>query len=172
MGDAHRTPEASTADSGALAVATLFGLGRVPHLPGTTGSLAAALLFLALARFLPSQSIWLAHLLWLGILLPVSLWASAAAVRILGSSDPQTVVIDELVGQHLAFLPLAWAGVFQWKMWVAGFILFRAFDITKPFPLRRVERWRGGWGVVADDLLAGLYAAVILGLLRYSGFFA
>ncbi|MFQ5817236.1 MAG: phosphatidylglycerophosphatase A [Terriglobia bacterium] len=156
-------------EPGAVAVATLFGLGRIPRLPGTAGSLAAALLFLAFSRLLPGGSLLWAHLLWLGVLLPVSVWTSAAAVRVLGTSDPAPVVIDEALGQHLALLPLALPGAFEWKMWVAGFILFRAFDIAKPFPLRRVERWPGGWGVVADDILAGFYTAALLALLPYLG---
>lgn len=164
MTNATHSPE-----RGAVAVATLFGLGRIPRLPGTMGSLAAALLFLAFWRLLPAGSLLFAHLVWLGVLLPVSVWTSAAAVRALGAGDPAPVVIDEAVGQHLALLPLALPGAFEWKMWVAGFILFRLFDIAKPFPLRRVEHWPGGWGVVADDLLAGMYAAAVLALLRYSG---
>lgn len=155
-------------ERGAMAVATLFGLGRLP-VPGTPASAAAALLFLAMQRLLPAESLLLAHLVWLGVLLPVAVWTSAAAVRVLAQTDPQVVVIDEVVGQHLALLPLALPGAFEWKMWLGGFILFRAFDATKPFPLRRVERWPGGWGVVADDLLAGLYTAVALALLQYSG---
>lgn len=159
-------------ERGALAVATLFGLGRIPHLPGTAASLAAALLFLAFTRLLPPASLLFAHLVWLGVLLPVAVGTSSAAVRVWGVHDPSAVVIDEAVGQHLALLPLALPGAFEWKMWMTGFILFRAFDIAKPFPLRRVERWPGGWGVVADDLLAGLYAAAVLVLLRYSGLLA
>lgn len=165
MSDATRESE-----RGALAVATLFGLGRIPRLPGTAGSLAAALFFLALARLLPAGSLLLAHLVWLGVLVPLAVVTSAAAVRVLGTRDPQTVVIDEAVGQHLALLPLALAGAFEWKMWALGIILFRLFDIAKPFPLRRVESWPGGWGVVADDLLAGVYAAAALALVGQSGF--
>ena len=164
--------ETRNAEAGAAAIATLFGLGHIPRIPGTAGSLAAALLFLLLVRVLPAQSLLFAHLVWLGVLLPVAVSASAAAVRVEGTHDPQEVVIDEFIGQHVALLPLAVPGAFGWKMWLLGFILFRAFDIAKPFPLRRLERWPGGWGVVADDLAAGLYAAVVLALAQYTGFVA
>ncbi|MFQ5927088.1 MAG: phosphatidylglycerophosphatase A, partial [Terriglobia bacterium] len=122
------TNSTPAAENGAVAVAMLFGLGRIPRLPGTAGSLAAALLFLAFSRLLPAGSLLWAHLLWLGVLLPVAVWTSAAAVRALGTSDPAPVVIDEALGQHLALLPLALPGAFDWKIWVGGFLLFSAID--------------------------------------------
>jgi len=158
----NRTPE-----RGALALATLCGLGRVPKGPGTVGSLASALFFLALWRFLPPASLLLGYLILLGVLLPVAVWTAAAGVRQLGQPDPPQVVIDEFLGQQVALLPLALHGPFEWKIWLAGFILFRAFDIVKPFPVQRLEHLPQGWGVVADDLLAGGYAALVVGGLRH-----
>lgn len=151
-----------TPTPGAVAVATLFGLGRIPRIRGTVGSLVAALLFLALAHLLPGKSLLFAYLIWLGVLFPVSVWTAQAACRFFNNPDPPAVVIDEVVGQHLGLFPLALEGAFKWKMWLLAIILFRAFDIGKPFPLRRVERLPHGWGVVADDLLAGAYTAALL----------
>ena len=148
-------------------MATLCGLGRVPKAPGTVGSLASALFFLALWFFLPPGSLLLGYAILLGVLLPVAVWTAAAAVRQLGQPDPPTVVIDEFLGQQVALLPLALRGPFEWKIWLAGFILFRAFDIVKPFPVQRLEHLPQGWGVVADDLLAGGYAALVVAGLRY-----
>ena len=158
----NRTPE-----RGALALATLGGLGRVPKAPGTAGSLASALFFLALWRFLPPNSLLLGYAILLGVLLPVAVWTAAAGVRQLGYPDPPPVVIDEVLGQQVALFPLALPEAFEWKIWLAGFILFRAFDIVKPFPVRRLEHLPQGWGVVADDLLAGAYAALVVASLRY-----
>ncbi len=158
----NRTPE-----RGALTLATLGALGYVPKAPGTAGALASALFFLVLWRFLPPDSLLLGYAILLGVLLPVTVWTATAGVRQLGQPDPPPVVIDEFLGQQVALSPLVLQGVFEWKIWLAGFILFRAFDIVKPFPIRRLEHLPEGWGVMADDLLAGAYAAVVVAALSY-----
>jgi phosphatidylglycerophosphatase A len=86
-------------------------------------------------------------------------WAAGETARRTGIEDPQFVVVDEVVGQWLA---LAGARVLNWKTWLAAFVLFRLFDIWKPFPVRQLESLPGGVGIVADDLMAGLYAALVL----------
>ncbi len=91
-------------------------------------------------------------------------WAAEVAERCLGRPDPQVVVIDEVVGQWLTLAAAAPDNPFHW---VLGFALFRVLDVLKPYPIRRLEHYRGGWGVVADDAAAGLYAMMILAGLRW-----
>jgi len=88
-----------------------------------------------------------------------AIWAAGQTARQSGMKDPQFVVVDEVVGQWLA---LAGARSLNWKSWLAAFLLFRLFDIWKPFPVRQLESLPGGVGIVADDLMAGLDAALVL----------
>lgn len=123
------------------------------------GSLAAALVFLLLPPYL---TVW-QQLAGLLILLALAVWsaqamAEAHAQTTAGKIDPQEVVIDEVVGMAvtLAFVPL------DLKTVGLGFLLFRIFDVAKPFPVRRFEKLRGGWGIVMDDVMAGIYANLSL----------
>lgn len=142
-------------------VATLFGIGRIPYAPGTWGSLAATLL--APALFLP-LSLPL-RILALILLFFLGSWTATKAERICGLKDPGHVVIDELVGQWLTFLPLT---AFSWLHLAAGFIFFRIFDILKPPPILRAETCLpDGYGMMIDDVLAGVYAALCLLLLLF-----
>ncbi|MCL6640554.1 MAG: phosphatidylglycerophosphatase A [Candidatus Rokubacteria bacterium] len=138
----------------ALAVATVGGVGYAPVAPGTAGSLLTAL-FLWLVPFSRPALI----LFFLAVTL-AGLWASGRAEQALGGKDPGPIVIDEVAGMTLTVLavPLTPAAL------GAGLVLFRLFDIAKPPPARAVERLSGGSGVMADDLVAGLYALVVLGL--------
>jgi phosphatidylglycerophosphatase A len=109
-----------------------------------------------------------------GLVILVSLaglWAAGRAAAHLKKKDPQIVVVDEIAGQLIAYLGLATPGTFalNWKYLLAGFILFRVFDIWKPFPARRAESLPGGLGIMADDWIAGLYAALALALVRQLG---
>jgi phosphatidylglycerophosphatase A len=120
----------------------------------------------------------LCALLLLLILGAIGVWSSARVVDYSGEKDPQYIVIDEVAGQHLTLLlpliPIALPhlsehfdfalSLVNWKYLLMGFILFRAFDIWKPFPVRRLERLPHGWGVMADDWMAGIYAAILLRL--------
>ena len=105
---------------------------------------------------------------WLIVLAVVlyapAVWAAGVCERIYKKTDPGCVVIDEVIGQAitLAVIPASPAGLGGWKMWLAGLIIFRGFDIAKPFPIRRLERLPGGYGIITDDVLAGVYGAVIL----------
>ena len=113
----------------------------------------------------------------------VGVWSAGRAATFAGISDPQFVVIDEVAGQHITLiLPLipvampnlsahmdfstyaiyAALSLLNWKYLLAGFLLFRLFDIWKPVPIRNLEKLHGGWGIMADDWLAGVYAAIIL----------
>jgi phosphatidylglycerophosphatase A len=84
------------------------------------------------------------------------------AARYAQIEDPQWVVIDEVSGQLVTYYLFFWILPLNWKSWLLGFILFRAFDIWKPFPARQLEHLSGGWGIMADDWMAGIYAALVL----------
>jgi phosphatidylglycerophosphatase A len=144
-------------DAVALALARLGPLGLSPVMPGTVGSAAAALL--APWLFLPLP-LW-GRVLVLGAIFLLGAVAAGRAERILNQKDPGQINIDELLGQWVTFLPLTRA---EPGTILAGFALFRLFDIVKPWPIRRSEGWLpGGYGVMIDDLLAGLFAAALLG---------
>jgi phosphatidylglycerophosphatase A len=149
----------------ATLTATFFGIGRLPGGPGTWGSLAAVLLWFALARFISptSQSFMLAVLAAAAVALGIP--AATRIARASGTKDPQFVVIDEVAGQWitLLFVPVTW------KTLAVGFILFRGFDIVKPPPVRQLERLPEGTGIVVDDVGAGLYALAVMQLLLHFG---
>jgi phosphatidylglycerophosphatase A len=137
-----------------LALATFFGAGYSPVAPGTAGSLAAIPLLVLLRMTTPA---WVEAACGV-ILLGAGVWSASAAERLLSCEDPGPVVIDEVVGMLVTMfaVPLTWPTV------VAGFLAFRVMDITKPFPARRLERLGGGWGIMADDVAAGVYAHLAL----------
>jgi len=137
----------------AFVLATWFGCGLSPVAPGTAGSLAAVII----AYFLPWPPLTFA-LLALAIT-PVGIWAAGVTEKQVGRPDPGLVVIDEVAGQ---WLTLAAVSVINWKSLLMGFLLFRLFDIWKPFPVNRLERLPGGFGIMADDLAAGLYGALVI----------
>jgi len=134
-----------------------FGSGLSPLAPGTAGSLAALLPWLAL-RELP----WPYYLAVLAFAFALGMWACDWAVRVLKIADPGAVVWDEFVGQWLALVPLLFLPRSWW--WIlCGFILFRIFDIVKPWPVSWADRRvSGGFGVMLDDAIAGAYAALAL----------
>jgi phosphatidylglycerophosphatase A len=148
----------------ANAVATLFGIGYIKPGPGTWASLATVLLWFAAAHYLhPSPQGFLAILLAViafSIILGVP--AATIAERASGHHDPGFIVIDEVAGQAitLLFCPP------DWRHALIALFLFRLFDITKPFPVRRLERLPAGWGIVFDDVAAGLYALVVSSVVR------
>ena len=132
-----------------LAVATAGGVGLAPLAPGTFGSLAGVALWALLARAGAA-----ALALGIALVVPLGIWSAGRAQALWGRHDDGRIVIDEVAGQllALAFLPL------RLEVALTGFALFRLFDIWKPGLIRRAERWPGGLGVVADDLVAGLLA--------------
>jgi phosphatidylglycerophosphatase A len=149
----------------ATLVATFFGVGRLKPGPGTWGSLATVLLWaLAIWRIPVASQVW-ATIIAAIVVTVIGIPAATLVARGSGLKDPQFVVIDEVAGQLVALIavPLAW------KTFLAGFILFRVFDIWKPFPIRRLERLPEGTGIVVDDLGAGLYALAVMHLLLYFG---
>jgi phosphatidylglycerophosphatase A len=149
-----------------LAFASGAGTGYAPIAPGTAGSaLAAGLWLLAVPGLGISTAGWLAVV---ALVTGLGIWAAGEAEKLWGTHDDGRITIDEVAGQWLAllFVPVDPADPVQ-ALWVAvsGFLLFRLFDIWKPPPVRRFESLPGGVGVVADDLMAGLYANLCLQVL-------
>jgi len=147
----------SPAVSTAQLVATAGGLGRIPLAPGTVGSLIGAGLCLPLLRLG-----WPLHLAAAVALCAVAVAVSGRAAAELGQPDPPQVIADEIAGMGVAMLALP----FQWHELCAVFLLFRLFDVVKPAPIPRLERWGGGVGIVADDIAAGALARVTWWLLQ------
>jgi phosphatidylglycerophosphatase A len=130
-----------------------FGSGRARWAPGTWGTVVGVAIYLLLRPLPPT--------VYAGIvaaLFAFGVWASGRVARALGQKDPSSIVWDEIVGVLVALF-MAPAG---WGYVVAGFLLFRLFDIAKPLGIDRLQHLPGGWGIMADDLLAGLYVAVAL----------
>ena len=160
----------------ALAIAT-WGVGYLPIAPGTVGSLVGVGLYLsiwagidglltsnALAKKLSALYVFtpqLAFMLVVIFLLTMAgIWAATRAERALRKKDPSIVVVDEVTGQMIALL----SGPFWLHTWwsvITAFLLFRLFDIWKPYPIRRLERLESGLGIMADDVLAGVYALIV-----------
>jgi phosphatidylglycerophosphatase A len=136
----------------AYTIGTFFGCGYSPVAPGTAGSLAA--LAIAIAVHNRATLVVLALLL----LLP-GIWAAGKVAQYESRKDPQIVVIDEVLGQ---WITLAGASTLNWKSLLAALLFFRLFDIWKPPPVRQLEALSGGMGIVADDVMAGLYGALAI----------
>jgi phosphatidylglycerophosphatase A len=148
----------------AWTIATFFGAGRCKPGPGTWGSIAAVLLWAAFAWLAHPSPLTLLFALLGGIAVTLVFGVPAATIveRESGRHDPGFVVIDEVIGQWIALL----ACPADWRDGLICLVLFRLFDITKPFPVRRFERLPAGWGIVFDDVAAGLYAFGSAALLR------
>jgi phosphatidylglycerophosphatase A len=164
----------------ALALATC-GVGLIPIAPGTWGSAVGVGVYLALVSgsakafdYVVARGLDLSPQVFPNVLNTVLLlailfvslvgtWAATRAEKLLGKKDPGAVVVDEVAGQLITFLFVPWlAG--PWTIF-AGFLAFRVFDIWKPYPVRRLEGLGGGLGIMADDMLAGFYAAAVMSLL-------
>ena len=138
-------------------IATWLGCGYAPKAPGTVGSLAGLAIAFAMHTYAAVTAMGMG---WLAVLLAMpGIWAADAVARESGNKDPQTVVVDEVIGQ---WMTLAGATAFNWKSWLLAFALFRLFDIWKPPPVRQLERLPGGLGIIADDAMAGVYGALVL----------
>lgn len=149
-------------------VATTFGLGDRLPAPGTTaGSLPAILVWLLVQRAVPPAALLPVTLVLAAAAALVGVWSGGAEARRRGREDPGPVVIDEVAGQWLTCaVALPWARLTTPREVLlfagAAFLLFRVFDVLKPWPVRRLERYPGGWGIMADDLAAGLEAGLVL----------
>jgi phosphatidylglycerophosphatase A len=137
-----------------LALATAFGAGYAPIAPGTWGSAVGLLLWFVLASSTSLQALAIV------VVVAVGVWSGGVAEGHFGRTDPGQVVIDEVAGMLVTLFlnPVGWPGA------VVGFLLFRAADIIKPFPARRLEHLPGGLGIMADDVMAGVYANLVLRL--------
>lgn len=138
----------------AIFIATFGYVGYFPIAPGTAGSLAALALY-AVVRWTATPAVELSAIV---VVFAVGIWAATGTERALNRKDPGPVVIDEVLGMlvTLAFMPLSWWGI------AAGFVLFRIFDVIKPFPAGRLEHLPGGLGIMADDAMAGLYGQLVM----------
>jgi phosphatidylglycerophosphatase A len=143
----------------AVFIATAGYCGYFPIAPGTVGSAAGLVVYLLVwwARWPPLEVALIA------LTFAAGTWAATHAERFFGGIDPGPVVIDEVLGMlvTLAFIPAGWSAV------LAGFVLFRVFDVIKPYPANRLEKFHGGFGIMADDAMAGVYANLSLRALMW-----
>ena len=137
----------------AKVVATAFGSGYSPFAPGTAGSAVGLLLFALLAR-----RPWPWQLAACAVVFVVGVAAAGRVAALLGIEDPGLVVVDEVAGQWITLTALP----FTPAVAIAGFVLFRLMDVLKPWPARDLERLHGGWGIMLDDVMAGIYAHLLL----------
>jgi phosphatidylglycerophosphatase A len=170
----------SLQDYVALAIATC-GVGNLPLAPGTWGSLVGIAIYLLvrgalLKLFFDAASpnvntfdqvqyaVVAFGLLAIVVIVAAGVWAASQTEKFSGKKDPGKVVIDEVAGQYIALLPIPLSLEPAWWSMILAFILFRFFDIVKPYPARRLESLHGGLGIMADDIIAGIYAAIIVAI--------
>ena len=177
---AELRPARNVMDYVALAIATC-GVGYLPLAPGTWGSLVgigvyvlvrgiAMRLFFGVAA---GRNFNLLHIYYgvialelaaAGIITLVGIWAASRTEKLSGRKDPGKVVIDEVAGQFIALIPVPFVLQAAWWPAILAFILFRFFDIVKPYPADKLESLHGGLGIMADDIVAGAYAAIVMAL--------
>jgi phosphatidylglycerophosphatase A len=143
----------------AVFLATVAYCGYFPIAPGTAGSAAGLVVYLL---------VWWTHsptleVALIAVTFAAGVWSASHSERFFGATDPGQVVIDEVLGMlvTLAFIPVGWSAA------LAGFVIFRVFDIIKPYPANRLEKLHGGFGIMADDAMAGVYSNVVLRLLMW-----
>lgn len=155
-----RTPRKAS-DYLALSIATC-GVGYLPLIPGTFGSMLGVGLFLLLTQ-ITSAGVQVALVALSVVAIALSgIWAASRTEELAGKKDPGKVVVDEVAGQLLALLPLTLLSLTRsTSAVIVSFTLFRLFDIIKPYPAGRLEGLKGGYGIMCDDLVAGAYAAII-----------
>lgn len=173
-----RIEKKSFRDHFALAVTT-FGVGYLPYAPGTYGSAVGVGIYL-LAAFVEKSfassmlgngwtdaqiKAWfhVGNLVLFLLFCLLGIWASGHSTKLFKNKDPQQAVVDEVIGQLITFLFIPFAA--SWQLVLAGFLLFRLFDIWKPYPIDSLQNLPAGIGVCADDILAGVYAGTCLSLL-------
>ena len=160
-------------DGVAVVLATGFGVGFMPFGPGTFGSLVGLGMAYGLIAKFGGEVVLLQNLLLLvGVATAaLGIWSGTRAERIFGRKDAGQVVMDEVCGQVISFALIGpylarLGGAWRWWM-VAGFLLFRVFDMFKPYPIDRLQDLEGGFGVMMDDVVAGIYAAIALSFLLW-----
>jgi phosphatidylglycerophosphatase A len=175
----ERREPASFKDYAAIAVTT-FGVGYLPLAPGTWGSAVGVLIYVGVAKL---DSIWSHHwaplrgfsaeqagafsiaaiLVLLLLFTLLGFWSAGRSTELFGDPDPSYAVVDEVIGQLITFLFIPFA--VSWPIILAGFLLFRAFDIWKPYPIDHLQDLPAGIGVCADDIFAGVYAGICLAVI-------
>lgn len=161
---------------------TTFGVGYFPVAPGTWGSAVAVVIYVGIGALvsplrnnelgfvvgLSQATVWAVIAVALSLFILLGIWASNRTIDILGSTDPSEAVVDEVMGQLIvfAFVPF---GV-GWPLILVGFLLFRLFDIWKPYPINDLQVLPGGLGICADDIVAGVYAGICLSIIYATGF--
>jgi phosphatidylglycerophosphatase A len=158
----------------ALALTT-FGVGYLPLAPGTWGSMVGVAIYLGFEAIAVSFTVSGSHPIeaisasvrfivgaLLALFCILGIWAAGRSTSLLGNLDPSQAVVDEVMGQLIVFLFIPFT--FSWKLVLTGFILFRLFDIWKPYPIRSLENLPAGLGVCADDIVAGVYGGIVLSL--------
>ncbi len=153
---------------------SMFGLGWLPKAPGTWGSIPSVIIFALVCHYVgTSSSILIAMGVTILFSSIVCVKCSPSVIRWTGKQDPGEIVADETAGQAVTFLAAAFLGVNTFDnahifmTAILGFLLFRIFDISKPWPIRKLEKSPAGWGILLDDLLAGVFAGIVLFFFRY-----
>lgn len=157
---------------------TTWGVGYLPGAPGTYGSAIAVGIYIGIQRIVtsietsvfqtpghtPTSDAWThsAIAVLLAVFILIGIWASGRSVELLGNSDPPEAVVDELMGQFVTFLFIPFG--LGWPFILAGFLLFRLFDIWKPYPIDDLQVLPGGIGICADDIVSGIYAGICLAI--------
>ena len=148
----------------ALSIATC-GVGYLPLAPGTWGSLVGVGIFLLLVWAIPAHALVVVVLVAIAAVTFAGTWAATRTEQLSGRKDPGKVVVDEVAGQFIALFPLTLFTRWSTVAVIVSFILFRFFDIVKPYPARRFEALKGGMGIMCDDLVAGVYGAIIVSII-------
>ena len=161
-----------------LAVTTC-GVGYLPLAPGTWGSIVGVLIYLAFAKIESNASVYfvphgfnetqitawihVVNLILFLLFCLLGIWAASRATKLFKNKDPQQAVVDEVIGQLIVYLFIPFD--ISWKLILAGFVLFRLFDIWKPYPIDSLQNLPAGIGVCADDILAGVYGGICLSII-------
>ena len=153
-----KNPKNPPAPLWATLVATFFGIGRLRPGPGSWGAAATVLLWWLVSRWLAAGWQTYAAIFLAALVVAIGIPAATQVARASGLKDPQFVVIDEVAGQLITLIAVP----VTWKTLLAGFILFRGFDIVKPSPVRQLENLPEGYGIVLDDVAAGIYALIVM----------
>ena len=148
----------------ALAIST-FGVGYLPLMPGTYGSLVGVGIFWGFTQLVNGNALVALVLVSIVVVTFAGIWAASRTEELSGRKDPGKVVVDEVAGQLISLFPLTLFARWSIVAVIISFILFRFFDIVKPYPARRLEALKGGFGVMCDDLIAGVYAAAITAII-------
>ena len=144
-----------------ILIATGFGSGYFPKAPGTAGAVLAIALWFGLSLIFPPCQLFTATALLVALFTFLGVWSSGVMETYWGK-DPAKIVIDEMVGMWIPLLAAKNENEYYIYYAIAAFFLFRLFDIFKPLGIKKMEAVKGGWGIMLDDILAGLYSLLIL----------